>query len=283
MKLNVLITGPNGFLGKNIIEALGNDFNFIFVSRKTQYKIDELDTLLSIQKVDFVIHCAAKTFIPASLKDPYDFYKFNYISTLNIAELCRVKNIKSLLYINAYPYGEPKDLPINEKHPLKPHSPYNSSKLLSEKLLFSYLDGLTKVISLRVFNVYGKHQSNDFVIPKILSQILENGEVILNDLRPKRDFLYIKDLVQLIKKIIQHKSTSGIFNVGFGKSFSMKEIVDAISISQKKKIILKTKNEIRPNEILDLYADISKVSKAFNWKPEFSILNGLNDYLKNGQ
>ena len=172
-------------------------------------------------------------------------------------------------------------LPIDENHQLQPHSPYNSSKLISEELLFKYLIEKTNVVSLRVFNIYGKHQAENFLIPTIINQAKINGEISLNDLRPKRDFLYIKDLVNLIDKIIIKKPVTGIYNVGFGKSFSIKQISTAVSTIFNRKIKLKSKKIIRKNEILDLFADISKVSSTFNWRPKYSINEGINDYLRN--
>ena len=191
------------------------------------------------------------------------------------------KKIKKLIYLNAYPYGVPQYLPIDESHPLEPHSPYNSSKIIAENLLFSYLNNITKVISLRVFNIYGKYQLQNFLIPNIISQIKESDKVILNDLRPKRDFLYIQDLIILLNNIILDTNNIGIYNVGYGRSYSIKEVVDAISIAFNKRIALKTIQKKRQNEILDLYADINKVKSSFNWSPKFSILDGMKHYYKN--
>ena len=101
---------------------------------------------------------------------------------------CAKKKVNKIIFLNAYPYGPPIKLPISEDHALQPHSPYNSSKLISEELLFKYLIGKTDVVSLRVFNIYGKLQANNFLIPTIINQAKKNGEISLNDLRPKETF-----------------------------------------------------------------------------------------------
>ncbi len=277
----ILITGANGFIAKNIKEILGKKYNFISVSRNTKYNILDLNSLLNIDEIDTVIHCAAKTFVPDSFLNQHEFFRFNFLSTLNVSEFCIKKNVNKIIFLNAYPYGVPIKLPVDENHHLQPHSPYNSSKLISEELLFKYLIEKTNVVSLRVFNIYGKHQKENFLIPTIINQAKINGEISLNDLRPKRDFLYVKDLVSLIEKIIIKKPVSGIYNVGFGKSFSIKQISTAVSSIFNRKIKLKSKKIIRPNEILDLFADISKVSSTFNWRPKYSINEGINDYLRN--
>ena len=280
MKNRVLITGAEGFIARNIIQELKHKVEFIKVSRKSHYKITNLLSFENLKNIDIAIHCAAKTFIPDSFTNPYKFYHFNINSSLKVAEFCRLKKIKTLIFINAYPYGIPKYLPIDEKHPLEPHSPYNSSKIISEKLLIDYLNDTTNVISLRVFNVYGQYQNKNFLIPKVIKQIKNNEEIKLNDLRPKRDFLYIKDLVLLIENILISNSTSGVFNVGFGKSYSIEEIVKIISKLIQKDCKIQSLNKYRNNEILDLYSNIEKVYKHFNWSPSYSLEDGLNDYLK---
>ena len=281
MSPNILITGSNGFIAKNIINALGTKFNIFKISKTSKFRIFNFKSLSELDKIDTVIHCAARTFVPDSFEKKYSFYRFNILSTLNIAEFCLRKNVNKIIYLNAYPYGKPISLPVDENHPVEPHSPYNASKLIAEDLLFSYLNGITSVTSLRVFNVYGNFQSKHFLIPTIVNQAKKNGKIKLNDLRPKRDFLYINDLINLIDKIIESKSETGIFNVGYGKSTSIKEISEAISVLLNINVELISKNEIRPNEVLDLYSDISKVKRTFNWEPKYSIIQGLTDYLKN--
>ena len=133
-KKKVLLTGPNGFIGKNIIKGLKEKIEFTEVSRKSSNKVTNLQSLLKINDFDAVIHCAARTYVPDSYKNPFAFYKFNINSTLNVAEFCRKKKVNKLIYINAYPYGMPQYLPIDEKHILQPHSPYNSSKTIAENI-----------------------------------------------------------------------------------------------------------------------------------------------------
>ncbi len=277
--MRVLITGSNGFCGRNIVELLGEKHEFIKVTRDSKYNIRNLDTLMEIDDVDVVIHAAAKTFVPESYDDPYGFYNFNINSCLNVAEYCRIKKVNRLIYLNSYPYGRPDYCPIDEKHPISLHSPYNKSKFISEEVLTNYLEGITNVVSLRLFNLYGKHQRDDFIIPSIINQAINGDSVIVNDLVPKRDYMCINDLVLLIETIINSEADSDVYNVGSGVSYSVLEIINIVGDILDKELIIKSRGISRPNEIMDCYANISKATSLFPWSPKYSLRSGLIDYI----
>ena len=278
-KKKILLTGSSGFIGKNIMSFLGNNYDIIEVNRSSNYNINDLNSLLNIKKVDIVIHAAAETFIPESFKNPYRFYQFNINASLNIAEYCRIKKVKKLIYLNTYPYGKPKYNPIDEKHETSPHSPYTESKLISEKILFSYLDQKISTTSLRIFNPYGYFQKDDFLIPTILKQALKNDTIKIRDVRPKRDYLHIEDLITLLIKIIHSNNAQGIYNVGYGKSYSINEIVEVIEKILHKKLKIHSTEIPRSNEVLDCFADIKKVKNKFKWSPNIDLKNGINKYI----
>ena len=277
--MRILLTGSKGFIGKNLVELLGDKYEFIEVTRDTEFDISDINSLLKINNIDVVIHTAAKTFVPDSFIQPYDFYKFNINSSLNIAEYCRIKKISKLIYLNAYPYGKPDCCPINEDHNISLHSPYNQSKHLSELVITNYLETITDVVSLRLFNLYGKHQRNDFVVPHIIKQALKSNSVTVKDLDPKRDYLYIKDLVSLIDLIINTKSVVGSFNVGSAESYSVRDIINLVSSILGKQLNIKSLGVRRDNEVMDCYADISKLTKNFGWTPKYLFRDGLADYI----
>lgn len=275
----ILLTGANGFIGKKFIEIYNSKYDIIEVTRKSKYKILDLKSLNEIENIDVVLHFAAKTFVPDSFDNPYDFYKFNIESTLNVAEFCRTKKIKKLIYLNSYTYGNPFYLPIDEKHPVSFHSPYNKSKYLAENLLVTYLENITNVVSLRLFNIYGPNQGDNFLMPTILKQIKSNN-INVKDLEPKRDYLYIYDLLNLLDLTIKNDSVNGIFNVGSGKSYSVKEIIDAVLDILNTNLKIESQNLRRENEVMDCVADIKKLKEKLNWFPNYSLKNGLKDYIQ---
>ncbi|QKF67534.1 UDP-glucose 4-epimerase [Arcobacter venerupis] len=274
----ILITGSSGFIGKNFIDKYKNKYEIISISRDSNYDILDIDTFLDISDIDVVLHFAAKTYVPESFENPYSFYRFNINSTLNICEFCRIKKVKKLIFLNSYPYGKPSYLPIDEDHPISLHSPYNKSKYLSEELIFNYLDNSVDVISLRIFNIYGKNQNNKFLIPFIFEQI-KDGTITVNDLEPKRDYLYIEDLLSLMDNII-NQQIKGIFNVGSGESYNVLEVINCISDILGKEFKIISNNNRRENEIMNCVANIEKIKKILNWSPLFSLKKGLIDYIK---
>jgi len=113
-------------------------------------------------------------------------------------ELCREHKI-GLTYVSSYVYGHPEYLPIDENHRVSPNSPYNHSKFLAEEVCKFYADNFGVAVTvLRPFNIYGKGQRRGFVMADLMEQVFNNEIVTLDDITPKRDFLYIEDFLDLL-------------------------------------------------------------------------------------
>ena len=281
--MKVLVTGSNGFIGKNILNLLKDEFDFIQCSRTTEHSVTDLQKLLLIDDVDVVIHLAAEANVGESYEKPYKYYNFNINSSLNIAEFCRIKKISKLIYLNTYVYGNNPNNPIDENHKIELISPYTKSKYISEKLFMHYFDHDIDVISLRLFNLYGVFQSNKFFIANLINQIVNGIKPIIDNEETRRDYLYINDLINLIRLIILKKNEQNkfqIFNVGSGISYSGIEIIKHVEKLLDKNIEYINMQFTKKNELKDCYANISKTQKHFNWKLNYSIADGLNDYMK---
>lgn len=278
--MNIAITGSRGFIGSRLISMLEEKHTIYEIDINYGYDIADKNTIKKIGKFDVIIHLAAKNFVPESYMHSLEYYYTNINSTINVLELCKIFNAR-VIYISSYVYGNPDYLPIDEKHTLKPFNPYSQSKIISEDLVRAYkrdfnIDG----IILRPFNIYGKGQNREFLIPSIINQ-LKNGKIKLHDPRPKRDFLYVDDFCDLLIKCLDY-SKKGVetFNVGSGISYSISEIVETIEklISTEKLEIAYT-NDYRKEEILDVRADITKVKELLNWTPQYDMTAGLKAYL----
>ena len=283
--MKLLVTGSTGFIGKNLCKAISERDVTIFGLSTSNGTNLAKDSLSNFEKVDLVLHLAAKTFVPNSFKNPEIIYRENYLSMLNILEYCRLNSIKKLIFLSSYVYGKPDYLPIDEKHKTHIENPYGRSKLHCESLCNSYAqDYGLNIIVLRPFNIYGNGQNKVFLIPTIINQLLESKKDIIevDNLKPKRDYLYINDFIDILTKIIFSYDITGykIFNIGSGISYSVKEIISIImnTFGINKKYI--DKKIVRKNEIMDCYANISKVKKEFSWEPKYNLVQGITDMKK---
>ena len=184
------------------------------------------------------------------------------------------------MFVSSYVYGQPQYLPIDEKHPVQPTNPYMRSKVLGEELCRAYNNDFgIKCIILRPFNVYGAGQSGDLLIPSIIAQF-QAGKIELKDSVPKRDYIYISDLISALIETGKFNGHFEIFNIGCGKSYSVKEIVDKIVQLYGKEVKINYKNERRKNEIMDVVADIGKAKEKLGWEPKVSIDEGLSNIIE---
>lgn len=285
MKKNnkILVSGSKGFVGTSLRKYLEKKSIDITDGDDTEHKTRALDVtdlpqLLSIDhQIDAIIHLAAKTSISNSLMFPRDTYFTNLVGTLNLLEFARQRRITKFINISTYVYGQPKYLPIDEGHPIDPVSPYNVSKLLAEQLCQSYSrDFAMNIVTLRPFYLYGPYPRPHSFIYCVLEQIIKNGRVVLSGELTKRDFLFVDDFIGLIEIILNNFPTGyEIYNVGYGKSYLLTEVALILAKLLKKSIHIEYDNQMRPGDITDMVADVSKISRAFNWKPVTSLEQGL--------
>jgi nucleoside-diphosphate-sugar epimerase len=283
MNNSVLVTGSDGFIGSLLVLKLkSKGYNVVEWDEKNG---DISITPIELKEINHVFHLAAQTFVPRSWDEPYSFYKSNTLGTVNVLEFCKNNGI-SLTHISAYVYGAPNSLPIDESHELKPSNPYMHSKILAESVCKFYSENFdVKVNIIRPFNIYGPGQSDRFLIPEIILQTLSKSEEIkVQDLSPKRDFVYIDDLIDAIILSLNTEGNYNVLNIGSGESFSVKEIIDLIQkIANTHKTVISNDN-VRKNEIPDVVADISFAKEKLNWSPKFNLEDGLKklvEYYKN--
>ncbi len=273
----ILVTGASGFIGKYLCQELnerGHEINVLF---SIHGDISDAHTLDSFNgKVDKVIHLAASTFVPDSWQNPDEFFKVNALGTMRVLEFCRNNN-SSLIFISAYLYGIPDKVPTSEMELPKPNNPYAFSKYIAEQACLFYSSYLNvPSLIIRPFNVYGPGQPAHFLIPTIINQVLYNQEITLLDLNPKRDYIFIDDVVNFINNAVDAKlKNSEIVNIGSGVSYSVGELVRIIQKIAGTNLPVFSKNEVRFQEISDVIADVNKADTFFGWKPKTSIEIGL--------
>ena len=295
---NSVITGGAGFVGSNLVDRLvsighkvivldnfvsGKKSNLSHHSEKNVkiIKIDISDKNLDkyFKKADYIFHLAALAEIIPSFKDPNKYFKNNVIGTLNVLKAAKKVKIKKLIYAaSSSCYGAPKKFPTSEKDKIDLKHPYAETKFIGEELVMRYAS-IFKMpnISFRFFNVYGPrlNVSGQYsaVIGNFLTQTKNRKPLtVVGDGKQTRDFIHVDDLINAFIQVIKSKSVNKIYNLGSGKRTSINTI--AKIFGGKKKFI-----PIRPSEPKNSVANIKKVKKEINWKPNISIEQGIKSLL----
>jgi nucleoside-diphosphate-sugar epimerase len=285
---NILIIGWTGFLGNALYKELNKDkINYkLFYFDSKKYRIEEKKSLYNYDlcEIHHVFHLAGKSSVVDSWNSTFEYFQSNVIGTLNVLEFCKRNNC-SLTFLSSYLYGKPKSLPIYESDTLNSLNPYAQTKYLSELNSDFYSKNFNlNIVVLRLFNAYGPGQNNSFLIPTILEQFLNDKQssIFINDTTPKRDFVFVDDIVSALISSINQKSE--VYNISSGISYSVLELIKTISdITGIRKSIVERSN-IRKNEINDLYGNYDKIRKDYNWQPTINIREGLIkciEYYKN--
>lgn len=279
--LKILITGSTGFIGKFLTVQLKKDGYDIFEFNQYSTDIADIEAWKFIPKVDLVIHTAALTSVPDSWTNSYKYFKTNLLGTICVLEYCKNFNTR-LIFLSSYLYENKENLPTSEDSNLKCYNLYALSKKNAEEVCEFYSNNFNLSITiLRPFNIYGPGQKENFLIPHIINQICTKKEIKVKDLKPKRDYIYIYDLINLIRKIINYDNKFNIINAGSGISYSVLEIINIIQNVMGTNLNIITTDENRKSEIFDTVADITKANLFYNWFPEWTFKEGITDIINN--
>ena len=183
--------------------------------------------------------------------------------------------------VSAYVYGHPSALPVSEQHPLNAHSPYTQTKILAEEISRFYaLHHDVPVAIVRPFNIYGPGQDDRFLIPTLVRQALDPScdAITVEDLRPRRDYLHVDDLVGLLQRTLP-PATIGTYNAGSGRSWSIEELVGIINNRLAAPKTLRSVGHFRPLEVPDVIADITCARRELGWAPTINLPKGIDNLL----
>lgn len=304
--MRVFITGGAGFIGRHLVSSLLDDDNHVTIydnlSKSSEEKIAPLiskgakfvkgditdstklsKTLSENDGFDSLVHLAAKTGVPDSVKNPQETHHNNVTGSFTIFNECKKNQVKNIVIASsAAVYGDPKQLPFTEKTEKNPLSPYGASKLIMENYLQAFsncydLNG----ISLRFANIYGHGQSLDYagVITKFINNAKNNKPLtIYGDGTCTRDFVSVNDIVLGIKlalKNIEGKKGNA-YNLATGIPTSIDELAKLIlSISGKSLNI--TNDEPRKGDIKHSYASIKLAQEELGYQPQIKLKDGLQN------
>ncbi len=305
----ILVTGGAGYIGSFMVRELqSKGFDPVIVDNLSQghkeavkdYRLEKidlvadkekLDTLLSSEKFDGVVHMASFIQMGESYQNPAKYYQNNVYGFMNLLDAMRKGNInKIIISSSAGVYGNPVKLPIEEDDPKNPLNPYGETKYILERMLDDYDAAYgIKFISIRYFNAAGAaldgtlgedHPQESHLIPNIIKKALKGEEIEIfgNDYKTPdgtnvRDYIHVLDLVEThsiaMQKLLDG-AQSNIYNAGIGKGYSNKEILDMVQnvIGTNLKIKYGPR---RPGDADALYASIDKIKKDFGWNPKYGL------------
>lgn len=301
--IRILITGGFGQVGSYLTEELSNEKNNTitlldnFSSCIKNFKVPEgvvivkgdirdkeLVNRLVLQN-EIVIHTAAQVSVVNSIDNPVNDAENNILGTLTLLNAARKSNNSRFLYISsAAVYGAPQYLPIDEKHPVNPISPYGLSKLTGEKyaMMFHSLYGIP-VVCLRPFNIYSPRQNPGSPYSGVITKFLERAKagkppIIFGDGKQTRDFVSVYDVVDVVARCIESENAIGeVFNAGTGTATTLNQLARLCS-----GMTPEYQGAIS-GDIRDSYADISKAMKFLEYKPKYLLEKGLKSGMQNNE
>ena len=301
--MDILITGVNGFIGKNIAKSLLNSgHRIIGIGTSQNSELSEISEYHSVsvlnkevisnlvKDVDLVFHLAAITAHNQIIEKKFETLDINLNGTKNILNAFNAsKRAKKFIYASSGKvYGKIKKLPLTEESITSPINILGKSKLIAEKIIDFYSSNDKTYVVFRIFQVYGPGQLKNFLIPTIISQLDFNNNstqsITLGDIKAKRDYIFIDDLSSAFKAVIHSNLPKGlnIFNLSSSISKSASEIVSLIENLFNLKIQVKVdENLLRTDEESIEYGSYEKAKIELGWEPIINIEEGLTKIIKN--
>ena len=299
-----LVTGGDGFIGSHLVEMLvSRGYQVKALSQYNSFNhwgwLEEVECKESIeiltgdirdphyckhiaQDVDVIFHLAALIAIPYSYIAPDSYVDTNVKGTLNICQAAKEHGGVRVIHTSTSEvYGTAQYVPIDEKHPLQPQSPYSATKIAADAMAMSFYNSFDLPITIaRPYNTYGPRQSARAVIPTIITQIA-NGmkEIKLGDTNPTRDFNYVEDTCRGFIALAESDSAVGqAVNIGSNFEISVGDTLNIIKeIMESDVEFIVDQERVRPekSEVFRLWCDNGKIEKLTGFRPEVDIREGL--------
>jgi UDP-glucose 4-epimerase len=306
--MNILVTGGAGYVGSVCAEQLIRGKHRVVVydnlseGHRAAVPADavfvkgelsdaaKLRTVLRRHRIEAVMHFAAKALVEESVRNPASFYANNVSASLTLLDLAVENKINKVIFSSsAAVYGEPQTVPIPEEHPAAPVNPYGETKLAIERALGWYTQAYgLRFAALRYFNAAGAtvalgedHRPETHLIPRVLDAALDpsNEFVIYGEDYPTPDGTCLRDYVHVLDIARAHilalrklgKAQSAAYNVGLGKGYSIREVLQTAEEVTRRKINVQA-GPRRAGDPARLVASPEKITNELGWKPRNSEL-----------
>lgn len=310
--MRVLVTGGAGYIGSQTAKELHQQGHIPVVvdnlvcGNKSAvkwgpfYQIDILDTekiihVIKNEKIETVIHFAAFSVVSESVREPLKYYRNNVLGSLSLLEAMRKTGLQKIIFSSTCAtYGAPSSTPITESFVQQPMHPYGRSKLMVETFLKDYVNAHEfSVIVLRYFNAAGadrdleigeSHDPETRLIPLAIEAAHDPTKAltIYGDDYPTldgtgiRDYIHVSDLARAHILALESLNPNRInfYNLGTGQGYSVKEVIDKVSLVTGKKVSFKT-GKRRPGDPPILVASGERAHRELKWKPVESELSHI--------
>lgn len=301
----VLVTGADGFIGSHLTEMLlqqgyrvkalsyynsFNNWGWLDGIRHPALEVvtgDVRDPHFCkhiTRDVSVVFHLAALIAIPYSYVAPDSYVDTNVKGTLNICQAAKENGVQRVLVTSTSEvYGTARYVPIDEKHPKQPQSPYSATKIGADAMAMSFYNAFElPVVVVRPFNTYGPRQSARAIIPTIITQIKNGMKTIrLGDLTPTRDFNFVKDTCRGFIQLAQCDAAVGQeVNVCSNYEISMRDTLELIARLMHAEVeFVEDTQRLRPknSEVFRLWGDNAKIKSLTGFEPAYTIESGLQE------
>jgi UDP-glucose 4-epimerase len=306
--LRILITGGGGFIGSHLADKLlqvGNEvicydnFDSYYLNKKKNiehnlknpnYKLVKADILnynllkIAMKEVDIVFHLAAQPGVRFSIENPQKTVRANILGTVNVLKASLEQKVKKVIFASSSSvYGKPERLPLDEKHPTNPISPYGLSKLCSEKFCQLYHESYKEnIVILRYFTVYGPRQRPDMAIHEFVKLLVQGKPPkIFGDGFQSRDFTYIDDAVRGTLLAAENDDAVGeVFNIGGGSKITVNELVELLTRLLRKEQVEPIHIKPKLGDVTHTHASIEKAKSMLGYQPKTSLPEGLKIFVK---
>ena len=304
----MLVTGADGFIGSHLTEMLLNEgYKVRALSQYNSFNnwgwLEDINhPNLEVvtgdvrdphyckhisRDVDTIFHLAALIAIPYSYIAPDSYVDTNVKGTLNICQAAKENGVRRVLVTSTSEvYGTAQYVPIDEKHPKQPQSPYSATKIGADAMAMSFYNAFElPVVIVRPFNTYGPRQSARAIIPTIITQIANGAtEIKLGDLTPTRDYNFVKDTCRGFIQLADCDEAIGQeVNVCSNYEISMRDTLNLIADIMGKDVkFVEDTQRLRPknSEVFRLWGDNTKIKGLTGFEPEYDIRRGLEETIK---
>ncbi|MBN1765526.1 MAG: GDP-mannose 4,6-dehydratase [Sedimentisphaerales bacterium] len=309
--MKIVVTGAAGFIGSHLSEALlaqgvhvvgldnFDDFydpavkrdNLSVCRENNLFTLIEgdirdrvcIDSILSAQDIDMIVHLAARAGVRPSITDPLGYQDVNVTGTLVLLEAAREYGIKKFIFASSSSvYGNNKKVPFSEEDNVDfPISPYAATKKAGELICHTYhhlydID----ITCLRFFTVYGPRQRPDLAIHKFARLIEDDHAIpVYGDGSMARDFTYIDDIIQGVLAAMERCRGYEIYNLGESRPYRLDSLIKAIENALGKKAQME-RLPVPPGDVRQTFADITKARTQLGYHPQTDLPEGLERFVK---